>query len=120
MRNLILIVLVFLSIVSLGQKDNSIIMEDNRIKKITYYEDGSIRETGYYDMKGNRIGVWVMYHNNGNVIMVGEFKNGLKHNEWTVYNSNGVLISRMFFNNGKRTGKWEIYKEGELAQTRSY
>lgn len=120
MRHLIFIVLVFLSIVSMGQKDSRFIVEEDRIKKITYHEEGNIRETGYYDLKGNRIGVWIMYHINGNVSMVGEFRNGLKHNEWSVYNSNGELISKMFYKDGKRTGTWEIYRNGELAQTKTY
>lgn len=46
-------------------------------------------------------------------IMVGEYKNGLKHGEWKKFYPNGVLKERRFFKNGLKVGLYEgFYNDG--------
>ena len=120
MRHLIFIVILFLSSFGLGQIKDEITMEKDLIKKTSYYEDGSIREVGYFDSKEKRHGIWTLYYRNGNRSSVASFKHGLKHGEWIIYDNNSTIVCRMFYSEGKKVGTWEIYKDGELAQTRTY
>ncbi len=120
MKHLILVTLFFLCGMGFGQTTEEVTLEDSLIKKVTYYEDGSIREVGYFDSKEKRHGIWTLYYRNGNRSSVASFKHGLKHGEWIIYDNNSTIVCRMFYNEGKKIGTWEIYKNGELAQTRTY
>ena len=120
MRHLILITLVFLSTIGFGQNKVVSTLEDDIIKKVTYYEDGSIREVGYFDLNERRHGKWILYLENGNIKSIASFQHGLKHGEWIVYDRYSNIVCRMFYKEGVKVGTWEIYKNGELAEQRIY
>lgn len=120
MKKVLTSILIFLSSLSYGQIKDSLILENDLIKKISYYQNGNIRETGYFDLDEKRHGKWFLYLENGNCISVASFNHGLKHGEWKVYDKNGNLVCKMFYNNGEKIGTWEIYKNGELAEQRIY
>ena len=124
MRHLILITLVFLSSIGFGQNNEVTTLEDDRIKKVTYYEDGSIREIGYFDLDKRRHGKWVLYLNDKNrksvVTSVASFQHGLKHGEWIVYDRYSNIVCRMFYDMGTKVGTWEMYENGELSQTKNF
>lgn len=120
MRHLILTVLIFLSGIVFGQYKEVFTLEDDIIKKVTYYEDGNIREVGHFDLEEKRHGKWMLYLENGNCISIASFKHGLKHGEWIIYDSDSNLVCRMFWRDGIKVGTWEIYENGELAEQRIY
>ena len=120
MKHLIFITLIFLCSIGFGQTTEKLTLEDDRIKKVTYYEDGSIREVGYFDLEERRHGKWILYLENGNCKSIASFQHGLKHGEWIIYDRYSNIVCRMFYKKGDKVGTWEIYKNGELAQTRTY
>ena len=56
-----------------------------------YYEDGKIKEKGYY-------------------------KNKKLHGEWNKFDKDGVKITKAFYTNGKKTGTWIFLSEGKLIE----
>ena len=59
----------------------------------------------------------IVYHNNGNVALIGNYKNGKKEGEWKYYRENGKLEGIVNFKNGKQEGEWKWYHEnGELKE----
>ena len=65
--------------------------EGNLVAVTTYYEDGSVKEKGFY-------------------------KDKKLHGEWTKFDENGVKIVRAFYENGKKTGKWMFLNDGVLTE----
>ncbi len=62
-------------------KDHDYSIENNIVKATYYYENGNIKQEGFY-------------------------KDGKLHGSWTSYNENGTKQSMAEYNNGKKTGKW--------------
>tara|TARA_B000000441_G_C21686542_1_gene316833 strand:+ start:509 stop:871 length:363 start_codon:yes stop_codon:yes gene_type:complete len=120
MKKILTIVLIFLSSLSFGQIRDSLVLENDLIKKTSYYQNGNVREIGYFDLDERRHGKWTLYLENGNCSSIASFKHGLKHGEWIMYDEDGSIVCRMFYKNGEKTGTWELYKNGELAQQRIY
>ena len=65
--------------------------QGNLVAVTNYYEDGSIKEKGFY-------------------------KDKKLHGEWKMYNQEGVLIVKAYYENGKKTGKWLFLKDGVLTE----
>ena len=102
----------FLTFSGISQsKDSLFYVNDDLYKKVSYYDNGGIRETGYYDSDKNRVGEWVAYHRNGVIASVGGFSKNKKHGEWLVYNYTGNLIGKMSYERGSKVGKWLRYDE---------
>ena len=57
----------------------------------TYYEDGSVKEEGFY-------------------------KNKQLHGEWNLYNREGDKITRAYYKNGQKTGKWIFLNNGVVTE----
>lgn len=120
MKKLLTIILISLSSLGWSQVQDSLFLEEDLIKKVSYYQNGNIRETGYFDLSERRHGKWTLYLENGNCVSIASFNHGLKHGEWVMYDDNGNIACRMFYKNGEKTGTWQLYKNGELAQQRIY
>ena len=59
----------------------------------------------------------IVYHNNGNVALIENYKNGKEEGEWKLYHENGKLKTIGNYKNGKAEGKWKLYHEnGKLGQ----
>ena len=43
----------------------------------------------------------IVYHNNGNVLLIGNYKNGKREGKWKVYHENGKLRTIENYKNGK-------------------
>ena len=66
-------------------------------------------------------GIYQVNHNNGALLMKGEFVNGLKVGRWAAYDSLGVMRSDEFFINDKWEGERKIYfANGELNIFENY
>ncbi len=71
------------------------------------------------ELKGNRIGYWEVYYNNGNLNYKGNYNNdGQQIGYWEYYYSNGNLNSKGNYDNcGKIIGCWEeYYSNGSLYE----
>ena len=63
----------------------------------------------------------IVYHNNGNVALIENFKNGKQEGEGKLYHENGKLAIIGNYKNGEREGKWKLYrKNGKLEEIGNY
>lgn len=90
-------------------------------KFISYYEDGTIKDKGYYKM-GVKVGKWKSFSAGGSLISEVSFNNlGKKDGIWKVWNDNGELSAIMIYDSGNRIGNWKsLDKQGQIAQTENY
>ena len=118
-RLVIFMSFLFLNFTGISQsKDSLFYVNDDLYKKVSYYDNSGLRETGYYDSGKNRVGEWVTYHRNGVIASVGRFSKNKKHGEWLVYNYTGNLLGKMSYEIGSKVGKWLRYDEdGNILAT---
>ena len=68
-----------------------------------------------------RAGLFVAYHQNGQVQSEGHYEEGLEHGVWKDFFPNGKVAAEGQYNLGKESGKWRFYKEdGSLAEETTY
>lgn len=66
-------------------------------------------------INGKKDGLWLSYHDNGQLDSKGEYKNGEMNGAWVYYHNNGILIGKGNWHKGKRDGLWErYYNNGRL------
>jgi antitoxin component YwqK of YwqJK toxin-antitoxin module len=65
-----------------------------------YYENGQLKIVGFYK-DGKQEGEWKEYHENGQLKSVGSFKNGRQEGEWKAYDENGQLKVIIHYKNGE-------------------
>jgi antitoxin component YwqK of YwqJK toxin-antitoxin module len=56
-----------------------------------------------------RHGLFVQYHENGEVASEGSYVNGLEDGVWRDFHSNGQVASEGRFRNGKEEGLWRFW-----------
>lgn len=77
--------------------------------KVSGMQQGSLKEGKQWD------GEYLWYHDNGQLRMRINYKNGKHHGEWSSYDRNGQLLSKSNRKNGKEHGEWTYYdKDGNL------
>ena len=80
-----------------------------------YYENGNLREKGYYK-NGKVDGLWEEYFEDGQLSIRKNYKNGILDGLYENYHENGNLEEIGYYNNGKKDGLWEIYfEDGQIA-----
>ena len=63
----------------------------------------------------------IAYYKNGNVALIGNYKNGEREGEWKFYRENGKLEAIENYKNGKKEGEWKVYYEnGKLDRIGNY
>lgn len=90
MKKLLLIVLVLCAGFSFAQ-ESTYSKEGNLVAVTHYYEDGSVKETGFY-------------------------KDQKLHGEWVKFNEEGIKITRAHYDNGEKVGKWMFLNDGVLTE----
>jgi hypothetical protein len=89
---------------------------------IKYYDSKRINELGNYKLNGQRrirIGAWVIYDLNSNIIAKGEYHRNKKNGYWFEKESDNEDIWRGNYRRNKRIGEWycgnqkKIYKNGK-------
>lgn len=102
MKNLIVLLLVFMSLPTFAQQaiytDND---GDGIIEYTLYNKNGKVEETGFY-VNGKMTGTWTSYYPNGKKKMVAKFRNGVKHGTWLVYDSKNRVVTEVVYNNNKK------------------
>lgn len=66
--------------------------QGNLIKGTFYFENGTVRQQGFYN------------------------KEGILHGEWKSYNTTGEKIAMGQYENGVKTGKWFFWSENKLSE----
>ena len=96
-----------LMIISVKAQDMSPSFEKagDMVKVTNFYEDGNIKEQGFYKNKVIT-GVWITYDKNGNKTAVANYKDGKKVGKWIVWTKNGI--------------KEVEYKNNVVANVQSY
>jgi len=54
----------------------------DQIKGTFYFEDGTVRQQGFYNKKGKLHGEWKSYDATGKKIAMGQYDNGVKTGKW--------------------------------------
>ena len=72
--------------------------------KTTGDEQGSVRN-------GKRVGLWVSFHENGQLRNKGTYEDGKMDGPWVSYYKNGRLGYKGTFKDGKKVGPWVHYNE---------
>lgn len=90
---------------------------------IEYYDIDKkrIKQTGDYDEKGERHGVWTYYHPNGVKGSSSSYTNGLKNGVSQVWRPNGSPYYIGEYRNDKKIGVWRTYDEqGKFVSEKDY
>ena len=84
-------------------------------RRIVYHNNGNVEIIGNYK-NGEREGEWKDYYENGKLAIIDNYKNGKREGEWKFYHENGKLGGIGNYKNGKQEGEWKYYHEnGKLA-----
>jgi antitoxin component YwqK of YwqJK toxin-antitoxin module len=86
---------------------------------VSYHENGQLMYKGAYK-DGNKEGLWMWYHQNGELWSKGNFKDGMFiGNLYESYYDNGQLMSKENYKDGKRDGLYESFQRNGQLETKS-
>ena len=82
--------------------------------KVTGKEQGSFRN-------GKKDGLWVYYHDNGQLWKSGTFTDGKEDGPWVHYEEDGQLLMKGTYKDGERDGPYVFYHEnGQLWKKETF
>jgi antitoxin component YwqK of YwqJK toxin-antitoxin module len=58
----------------------------------SYFENGLLKDSGYYNKNGLRSGIWQEWGNNNTIRMIGFYRKGWKTGAWKYYDTKGKLL----------------------------
>jgi antitoxin component YwqK of YwqJK toxin-antitoxin module len=97
MKKLFALILLFsVTFISAQEKEPLFEKSENMVKATYYYEDGSVKEQGYFKNKKLE-GRWVSYNQDGEKTMIAHYKAGKKVGKWFVWNDK--TLKEINFNN---------------------
>ena len=118
-----LITILFISLPSSPSLCETVSWEDLVERNELYYKkftdvpftgEVSGRYKGKFE-NGKKDGLWVNYHENGQLRSKGNWKNGKKDSLWEWYFENGQLWEKANFKDGELEGIWELFnRDGSL------
>ncbi len=83
MRNLVMILtLMFATTIFAQEVKPTFEKQGNQIKGTFFYEDGTVRQSGFYNKEGKLHGEWKSYDATGKKIAMGQYYNGVKTGKW--------------------------------------
>jgi len=97
MKNLLLIVLVFVSV--------SVVAQQKELR--TFFDNGTVKSVYIYSSSEN-YGV-TNYFTNGKVMETGQFVNGKMDGVWTSFNEQAVQTGEATYSEGVKIGDWKIF-----------
>lgn len=90
------------------------------VKEAFYYPDGQVRMVGEYK-EGAKHGHWISYYNNGNKWSEGFYNEGINDGKTTTWHENGQKYYEGAYKNGERSGTWKFWDEnGEFLKEINY
>src|SRR5690554_564848 len=105
------------------QEYRPLIVHDEETGSYTEWYPGhqQIKVTGRKNSKGERIGIWKYYSEQGVELSVAVYTNGKKDGHIVVKHPNGALHYVGEYQDDERIGEWRFYNtEGELIETINY
>lgn len=88
---------------------------------LSYYENGQVKEVLSFNEEEKLDGTCYAYNQDGILIGIANYKDGVKHGEWKIWREDGTLAYEMYYEKGEKVGKWKSYNEkGELIKERDY
>jgi len=67
----------------------------------SFYPNGTIQQTGFYNSDSVKQGKWTKYYTDGKIESVGNYNNGSKDDTFKFYHENGRLWTEMIYSNDK-------------------
>lgn len=90
------------------------------VKEAFFYPDGQLRMMGEYK-EGAKHGHWISYYNNGNKWSEGFYNEGINDGKTTTWHENGQKYYEGAFKNGERAGIWKFWDEnGDFIKEINY
>ncbi len=77
-------------------------------REVMYYENKQKRIEGEYNNQ-LRNGIWKAWYENGTIWSVGEYKDGKRNGEGISYHPNGKIYIEGMYRNDTRVGPWRFY-----------
>lgn len=91
------------------------------ITTTSHYENGQVKEVLSFNEEEKLDGTCYAYNEDGTLIGVANYRDGVKHGEWKVWRNDGTLAYEMYYKKGEKVGKWKSYNEkGELIKERDF
>jgi antitoxin component YwqK of YwqJK toxin-antitoxin module len=81
-----------------------------------YHRNGKLEQKGSYDSKGKPVGEWQWYYDNGGLLRIENFRNGLNDGLLTEKDEQGNIITTGEYIDGKEEGKWILTIGGMLTE----
>lgn len=91
-----------------------IIEDEDHYRYETFYENGSLQETGYI-VKGKLEGFGITYYENGKIESTSTFKNGLYNGAIIFYDQNGEITERKYYLEDELFFA-QVFKDNKLEQ----
>lgn len=82
--------------------------------------DGQVEETGFYDSSGLKDSTWISYAN-GRITGEAHFNHGVKTGFWKTFHENGTVMYLIPYINGLKKGEafqWD--NTGDLVSSKKY
>lgn len=83
------------------------------ISGIGFAQDNTVKST--YERSGDLVTV-TNYYEDGSIKEQGFYKDKKLHGEWKKYDSEGTLVVRAHYFNGEKTGKWMFLNDNTLTE----
>ncbi len=100
MRKLVMILALMFSATIFAQEVKPTFeKQGDQIKGTYYYEDGTVRQFGFYNKEGKLHGEWKSYDATGKKIAMGQYTNGVKTGKWFFWS--GDKLSEVNYSNNK-------------------
>ena len=107
MKQLGVIILMFMTITCLGQEHDSINRTKHGVKEGYWVESDSVMKTTFEGIYENGIkeGYWKEYSHDSHTVFEGEYKNGKRHGDWYLISTkDGTKLDLQKYKNGKKAG----------------
>lgn len=76
-------------VVSAQSTDHKYEIENNLVKATYYYDNGQVKQVGYYK-DGKPHGKWEAFNENGTKQAIGQYENGAKAGKWFFWNESNL------------------------------
>ncbi|WP_126971970.1 toxin-antitoxin system YwqK family antitoxin [Gynurincola endophyticus] len=80
-------------------------------ESIVKYDDGTIKQRGFFTTNNKATGEWKFYHHNGELHAIGNFEEHQKTGLWKYYYDTGNLLETGLYSNNERQGEWKSYND---------
>ena len=102
-----------------GEKKSEGHILGDRVKTETY--DPIAKSYGSTVTSPRKVGVWIYWHENGQEMMKGSYKNGKKQGRWTLWHDNGEKGGEGTYENDEENGRWTLWHDnGEKFMEETY